>query len=53
MSKNNGALASPKAFDPVTIAKKYRISTEDAKAILAQYGEDPKAIHKAARKIAE
>jgi len=50
MTNNKGANAP--VLDAITVAKKYRISTEDAKAILAEHGDDAKAVHKAARRIA-
>jgi phenylalanyl-tRNA synthetase beta subunit len=49
MSDSKGASAS---LTPIAVAKKYRISVEDAKAIVEQHGDDPKAVHKAARRIA-
>ncbi len=49
MSKTDGAAAPLSA---IAIAKKYRISIEDAKTILAEHSDDVKAIHKAARRIA-
>jgi hypothetical protein len=52
MSDNNSASAPDKAYDPVTLAKKHRISVEDAKAIVDEYGADRKAADKAARRIA-
>jgi hypothetical protein len=52
MSVSNGAPAPDKPYDPVALAKKHRISVEDAKAIVDQYGADRKAADKAARRIA-
>lgn len=52
MSDINGASAPERPYNPVTLAKKYRISVEDAKAIVEQYGADRKAVDKAARRIA-
>lgn len=49
MSNEKGAAASLTA---IAVAKKYRISVEDAKQIIDQHGDDAKAIHKAARRIA-
>lgn len=49
MPETEGATAP---LSPIVISKKYRITLEDAKAILAEYGDDAKAIHKAARRIA-
>lgn len=51
MSTDKGADAPDKSY-AVTFAKKHRISVEDAKAILAEYGDDRKAADKAARRIA-
>lgn len=49
MSNEKGAAAPLSA---VAVAKKYRITLEDAKAIVDEHGDDVKAIHKAARRIA-
>ncbi|KPH05095.1 hypothetical protein AOG23_29660 [Rhizobium acidisoli] len=49
MTNDKGAGAPLSA---VSVAKKYRIALEDAKAIVAEHGDDAKAIHKAARRIA-
>jgi len=49
MTDHTGATAP---LNPVVVAKKYRISVEDAKAIIDQHGDDAKAIHKAARRLA-
>ncbi|MGV1754715.1 hypothetical protein [Agrobacterium sp. CG674] len=43
---------STKAYDVKTLAKKHRISVEDAAKIIEQYGADRKASDKAARRIA-
>jgi hypothetical protein len=52
MSDTNGASAPDKPYDPVVLAKKHRISVEDAKNIVETYGSDRKAADKAARRIA-
>ncbi len=52
MSNLNDAAASAKAYDVKTLAKKHRISIEDATKIVAQFGSDRKACDKAARFIA-
>ena len=52
MADRDGATAPDKPYDPITLAKKHRISVEDAKAIVEQYGADKKAADKAARRIA-
>ena len=49
MTDTKGAAAP---LTPVAVSKKYRISLEDAKAIVAEHGDDVKAVHKAARRIA-
>jgi len=49
MTNEKGAGAPLSA---VSVAKKYRIALEDAKTIVAEHGDDAKAIHKAARRIA-
>ncbi|MFS2155184.1 MULTISPECIES: hypothetical protein [unclassified Rhizobium] len=49
MTNEKGAGAPLSA---VSVAKKYRIAFEDAKAIVAEHGNDAKSIHKAARGIA-
>jgi hypothetical protein len=49
MTNEKGASAPLSA---VSVAKKYRITLEDAKVIVAEHGDDAKAIHKAARRIA-
>jgi hypothetical protein len=49
MTDTKGASAP---LNPVAVAKKYRIAVEDAKKILAEHGDDSKAVHKAARRIA-
>jgi hypothetical protein len=52
MTNLNDAGASSSAYEPKVLAKKYRISLEDAQNIIAQYGPDRKAADKAARRIA-
>ncbi|MDP9590601.1 hypothetical protein [Shinella sumterensis] len=52
MAQSKDASASAQNFDAKTLAKKHRISVEDAANILAQYGDDRKAADKAARRIA-
>ncbi|WP_202615485.1 hypothetical protein [Rhizobium deserti] len=52
MTNLNDAGASSSAYEPKVLAKKYRISLEDAQNIIAQYGSDRKAADKAARRIA-
>jgi hypothetical protein len=52
MTTGNDASASAQAYDAKTLAKKHRISVEDAAKIVAQFGADRKASDKAARRIA-
>lgn len=52
MTEPKDAAASTKGYDAKTLAKKHRISIEDAAKIVAQYGDDRKATDKAARRIA-
>lgn len=52
MAQSKDASASAQNFDAKTLAKKHRISVEDAANILAQYGDNRKAADKAARRIA-
>lgn len=52
MTQTNGASAPDQPYDVKTLAKKHRISVEDATKIIAQYGSDRKATDKAARRIA-
>ncbi|MBW6425341.1 hypothetical protein KX729_28320 [Rhizobium sp. XQZ8] len=47
---NEKSAAAP--LSAIAVAKKYRIAIEDANAIIEQHGDDAKAIHKAARRIA-
>lgn len=41
-----------KPIDAKVLAKKFRISLEEAQAILDEYGDDKKVAEKAARRIA-
>ncbi len=52
MTTSKGASAPDKPYDAVTLAKKHRISVEDARDILEKCGSDRKAADKAARRIA-
>ncbi len=52
MTEVKDASASTYAYEPKVLAKKFRISLEDAAKILEQYGSDRKAVDKAARRIA-
>jgi hypothetical protein len=52
MAQAKGTSASEGPYDATTLAKKHRISVEDAKQIIAQYGDDRKSADKAARRIA-
>lgn len=52
MAQTNGASAPDQPYDAKTLAKKHRISVEDAAKIITQYGPDRKATDKAARRIA-
>jgi hypothetical protein len=52
MNQGNETSTSANAYDPKTLAKKHRISVEDAAKIIEQYGADRKASDKAARRIA-
>lgn len=52
MTNQQDASASAQPYDAKTLAKKHRISIEDAEKIIAQYGADRKASDKAARRIA-
>lgn len=52
MAGTMDANASEKPYDPVYLAKKHRISVEDAKKIIETHGTDRKACDKAARRIA-
>ena len=52
MAQSKDASASAQNYDVKTLAKKHRISVEDAGKILAEHGADRKAADKAARRIA-
>ena len=52
MADTMQANAAEKPYDAVYLAKKHRISVEDAKKIIDQYAADRKACDKAARRIA-
>jgi hypothetical protein len=52
MADTMQANASEKPYDAVYLAKKHRISVEDAKQIIEQHAADRKACDKAARRIA-
>ena len=52
MAQSKGASASEQPYDAKTLAKKHRISLDDAGKILAEFGADRKAADKAARRIA-
>ncbi|WP_195909501.1 hypothetical protein [Rhizobium tubonense] len=52
MADTMEANASDKAYEAVYLAKKHRISLEDAKKIVEEHGADRKASDKAARRIA-
>jgi hypothetical protein len=52
MSVSNGANAPEKPYEAVVLAKKHRISIDEAKQIIAEHGSDRKAADKAARRIA-
>ena len=52
MSDARRTAAFEKPYDAITLAKKHRISIDDAKLILEEYGEDRKLADKAARRIA-
>ena len=52
MAQSKGASAPAQTYDAKTLAKKHRISVDDAVKIIAQHGSDLKAVDKAARRIA-
>ncbi|MFP3547180.1 hypothetical protein SB748_27555 [Rhizobium sp. SIMBA_035] len=52
MAQANSNTASDKPYDAITLAKKHRISLEDARAILEEHGDNRKLADKAARRIA-
>lgn len=51
MAHAKGASASEKPYDAITLAKKYRISVEDAQAVLDEHGDNRKLADKAARRV--
>jgi hypothetical protein len=51
MTEREGASASAAAYEPKILAKKFRISIDEATKIIAQHGSDRKAIDKAARRL--
>lgn len=52
MTEQQSASAPSYAYDPKVLAKKHRISVDDAVKIIAVHGSDRKAIDKAARRVA-
>jgi len=52
MANANVKPASEKPYDAITLAKKHRISLEEAKIILDEHGDNRKLADKAARRIA-
>ncbi|MBB3967205.1 MULTISPECIES: hypothetical protein [Rhizobium] len=52
MAQAKHTAASEGPYDAVTLAKKHRISVEDAQQIIEEHGDDRKASDKAARRIA-
>ncbi|MGQ3215166.1 MAG: hypothetical protein ACT6U0_23435 [Shinella sp.] len=52
MTQTNGASAPDQPYDAKTLAKKHRISVDDATKIVALHGSDRKAADKAARRVA-
>jgi hypothetical protein len=52
MGQPQGASASDQAYEPKVLAKKHRISVDQAAKIIAEHGSDRKASDKAARRIA-
>lgn len=52
MTNLQDASTSNTPYEPKTLAKKHRISLEDAQKIVAEHGADRKASDKAARRIA-
>jgi hypothetical protein len=52
MDYPKGTTSPQPAIDAVKLAKKHRISIEDAAAILEVHGDNVKAADKAARRIA-
>lgn len=52
MDNPKGTNSSQQNLEAIKLAKKHRISIEDAVAILEEHGENAKAVDKAARRIA-
>jgi hypothetical protein len=52
MAEAKGTPASDRPYDVITLAKKHRISLEDAQTILDEHGDNRKLADKAARRIA-
>ncbi len=52
MTDQKQAQTPAKPIDVKALAKKFRISLEEAQAILDEYGDDKKAAEKAARRVA-
>lgn len=52
MAHRQDAAASTQSYEPRALAKKHRISVEEAQKIIAEHGADRKAADKAARRIA-
>ncbi|NTA58442.1 hypothetical protein G6L32_07310 [Agrobacterium tumefaciens] len=52
MAQPQGASASEQPYDAKILAKKHRISVDEAEKIISEYGSDRKASDKAARRIA-
>lgn len=52
MTEQHSAPALSHLYDPKVLAKKHRISIDDAVKIIALHGSDRKAIDKAARRVA-
>ncbi|MFN7092483.1 MAG: hypothetical protein ACK4P4_18265 [Allorhizobium sp.] len=52
MTQQLDATASAQSYEPKTLAKKHRISVEEAQKIITEHGADRKAADKAARRIA-
>lgn len=52
MTDQSQAPKPAKPIDVKALAKKFRISLEEAQAILDEYGDDKKAAEKAARRVA-
>lgn len=52
MTEREGASGPTPAYEPKVLAKKFRITIEEAAKIIDEYGADRKSIDKAARRIA-